>query len=106
MKPWANNKSVFAWYDDQELEIAINVDGHNNLAIMHALSMLYDHANNGEYEILAERIHLLGELIAAALTDNAAEIIHEVVVSIGMEDIDQSIEHFFEHHAEEYREDD
>lgn len=106
-KPWASHKNVFEWYDEEcDKEIALKLDEHNSLALMEALGSLYETLEEGEVEVVKNRLIVLGEIIASALTDNQQEIIEEAIVAIGMDNIDNRIEHFFEHHAEEFREDD
>jgi hypothetical protein len=106
-KPWEGFKNIFEWYEEEcDKEITVAIDEHNSLALMTALGVLYETLEEGEVEVAKKRIHVLGEIVSAALSDNPKEIIEEAIVAIGMDDIDNNIEHFFEHHAEEYREDD
>lgn len=102
-KPWGDN--VFDWYlNECDKEITVRISEHNYLSIMEALGSLYETMCEGEYEITKERIYLLGELIASTAFEDGERIIQETIVKLGMESIDEELEHFLEHHAEEYKE--
>jgi hypothetical protein len=104
-KPWANNKNVFEWYEEEcDKEIAVRLDEHNSLALMTALGSLYQTLEEGDIELTKERMILLGEILVSSLTDDPGKLIEEAIVAIGMDDFDRHVEHFFEHHAEEYKE--
>lgn len=106
-KPWENNGDVFRWYNEiSPKEITLSLDNHMQLSIMHALYSIF-HALHTEQnpDKAKERVCLLAELLASIDEPWIDEIVEEVSVKLGMENIDEDIQHFLEHHADEYKDD-
>jgi hypothetical protein len=104
-KPWGND-NIFDWYREWDLEIAIGINEHVKLSIMDALGSIYEEIVNNKMEEAAKQLCMLAEIVVSANLENSEELLGEYMVELGMYDIDKNIEHFFEHHAEEYKEND
>ena len=105
-KPWENS-NIFDWYfNDYDLEIAVAINEHTKLSLMDALHSIYEEVTSNKMEEAAKQLRMLAEIIVSANLENSEELLGEYMIELGMYDIDKSIEHFFEHHAEDYKEND
>lgn len=105
-KPWGN-ELVFDWYFQEcDREIVIPIKGSNmGLAIVDAVSGIYDAVNHEHYEQAKSHLIKLGELLVGNAYDIGEEIMHQIVVDMHMEGFDENLEHMLQHAEEDGEQD-
>lgn len=103
-KPWGD-RLVFDWYFEEcDREIVVPIQNSNmGLAIVDAVSGIYDAVNHEHYEQAKSHLIKLGELLVGNAYNIGEDIMHDIVVDMQMEDFDNNLEHMLQH-AEEERE--
>jgi len=103
-KPWGN-KLIFDWYHEEcDREIVVPIQNSNmGLAIVDAVSGIYNAVDNEHYDQAKDHLIKLGELLVGNAYDIGEDIMHDIVVSMHMEGFEDDLEHMLQH-AEEERE--
>jgi hypothetical protein len=101
-KPWGDGL-VFDWYFQEcDREIVVPIEGSNmGLAIVDAVSGIYDAVDSGRISDAKDHLIKLGELLVGNAYDIGEEIMHDIVVDMQMHGFEDDLEHMLQHAEEE-----